>query len=169
MRVLKLKQCKICGVIFQPTGSCAKYCKECGPEYWKEHTRNYQREWLVRTGRIKNPGVGTGHAQGFGPDHHSYKPDAPNRYKDYLKDACECCGSTRFICGHHKDRDRSNNDPSNIETLCKRCHQIEHSCTENLPVEMTPEQRQWHSQHATNLSKILKRRADGTYISPKEK
>lgn len=27
---------------------------------------------------------------------------------------------------HHRDRDRSNNAPSNLETLCERCHTAEH-------------------------------------------
>jgi len=27
---------------------------------------------------------------------------------------------------HHKDRDRSNNDPSNLEVLCNACHAKEH-------------------------------------------
>jgi len=27
---------------------------------------------------------------------------------------------------HHKDRDRTNNDASNLEVLCKTCHGIEH-------------------------------------------
>lgn len=27
---------------------------------------------------------------------------------------------------HHKDRDRSNNAPSNIEVLCQSCHALEH-------------------------------------------
>ena len=167
--MIKPKPCLICGVLFQPTGNCAKFCGACKPEHKREYNRKNQYLWCVRKGIIKNLGVGTGHAQEFGADHHSFKPDAPTRYKDYLKDACERCGSTRFICGHHKDRDRSNNDPSNIEALCKHCHQIEHDCAENLPTEMTPECRKWHSKHAKNLSKTLKRRKDGTYISPKEK
>jgi hypothetical protein len=27
---------------------------------------------------------------------------------------------------HHKDRDRSNNSPKNIEILCPTCHVLEH-------------------------------------------
>lgn len=29
---------------------------------------------------------------------------------------------------HHKDHNHFNNDPSNWQLLCKRCHQIEHEC-----------------------------------------
>ena len=42
---------------------------------------------------------------------------------------CERCGFDKFpqILGvHHKDRDRKNNDLSNLEVLCPNCHSIEH-------------------------------------------
>lgn len=42
---------------------------------------------------------------------------------------CERCGFDQFpqILGvHHKDRDRKNNDLSNLEVLCPNCHSIEH-------------------------------------------
>lgn len=48
--------------------------------------------------------------------------------------SCERCSAdltdaTRYEwCVHHKDHDHYNNDPSNLELLCKRCHQIEHEC-----------------------------------------
>lgn len=28
---------------------------------------------------------------------------------------------------HHKDRDRSNNEPTNLEVLCTSCHTLEHA------------------------------------------
>ncbi len=42
---------------------------------------------------------------------------------------CIKCGfnSHPNILGiHHVDRDRNNNDPSNLEVLCPNCHSIEH-------------------------------------------
>ncbi len=41
---------------------------------------------------------------------------------------CERCGTTRNVelPRHHKDRDRSNNSPSNLEVLCVTCHNHEH-------------------------------------------
>ena len=165
----RAKKCQICGTSFQPTGPAAKYCAPCGKVYRADLARKLQYEWRVRTGYTKNPGVGSGGAQGFGPEHHSFKPDAPNRYKDHVKAECERCGSKSFLCGHHKDRDRGNNEPSNIETLCKRCHQIEHGCANHLPKVITQKQRNKLSRNASNNCKTLKRRADGTFISPKEK
>jgi len=42
---------------------------------------------------------------------------------------CERCQDESFPQEqhrHHKDRDRSNNTPENIEVLCVTCHNIEH-------------------------------------------
>jgi len=39
------------------------------------------------------------------------------------KSFCENCGSTEAtLCAHHKDGNWTNNDPSNIQTLCSSCH-----------------------------------------------
>ncbi len=46
-----------------------------------------------------------------------------------LLKACERCGrgpSRARITRHHRDRNRLNNDPSNIEFLCVPCHNREH-------------------------------------------
>ena len=56
------------------------------------------------------------------------------RVKEALKEAgrdlytCERCQLhlTTELPRHHKDRDRSNNDASNIEVLCWTCHNLEH-------------------------------------------
>lgn len=41
-------------------------------------------------------------------------------------EACARCGSVESIEVHHKDRDRKNNTPSNLEVLCRKCHRSEH-------------------------------------------
>ena len=43
-----------------------------------------------------------------------------------LKPACERCGATERIGLHHKDHDRTNNQATNLETLCPACHTREH-------------------------------------------
>lgn len=46
-----------------------------------------------------------------------------------LINKCERCGFDKYkqILGvHHKDRNRNNNDFSNLEVLCPNCHSIEH-------------------------------------------
>lgn len=42
---------------------------------------------------------------------------------------CEVCGygeTPRILVLHHKDRNRKNNDLSNLQVLCPNCHAIEH-------------------------------------------
>lgn len=49
-----------------------------------------------------------------------------NRHKGDLCERCGSCAVGRALHAHHKDRNPYNNDPSNIETLCVRCHWDEH-------------------------------------------
>lgn len=42
------------------------------------------------------------------------------------KSSCERCASIKKLVVHHKNRDRANNKPSNLETLCQLCHIQEH-------------------------------------------
>ena len=46
-------------------------------------------------------------------------------YQRHRKDACERCGGSPDHV-HHRDRDRGNGDPANLETLCGSCHSAEH-------------------------------------------
>lgn len=39
-----------------------------------------------------------------------------------LPDYCECCGFTEDLQVHHKDWNHINNDPTNLQMLCKYCH-----------------------------------------------
>lgn len=53
-------------------------------------------------------------------------------YTRHKKSACEnvvCTATILAPCQldvHHKDGNHSNNDPSNLETLCANCHRLEH-------------------------------------------
>ncbi len=40
---------------------------------------------------------------------------------------CQRCDSTENLDVHHRDRDKHNHIPSNLEILCHRCHMQEHS------------------------------------------
>jgi len=44
------------------------------------------------------------------------------RARMHLKTSCEACGSGYMLAAHHKDKNRENNTPENIQTLCVRCH-----------------------------------------------
>lgn len=51
-----------------------------------------------------------------------------NTYHLFKKDICEECGFVPVIKAQlevdHIDGDKSNNDPSNLKTLCANCHRL---------------------------------------------
>ena len=127
------KLCAQCKQIFNKTGPYQKTCSPaCDKELNREKRKAYIKEYAKKAGKIKNPGVGSGNAQGRWKDHHSYTKGLGS-YQQFRKDSCERCGSTKFLVVHHKDHDHSNQDEvNNFETLCKSCHQKEHACWKNF-------------------------------------
>ncbi len=47
----------------------------------------------------------------------------------HLKTKCEACGDNRDLEAHHLDQDPTNNEESNIQTLCKYCHGFWHQAS----------------------------------------
>lgn len=132
--VRKPKECRACDAMFTPTGNAAKYCTECA---------EFRRAWgkwrdsvvkIERSGGIPFIGSG-GMNRGQGKCHHTYRRVHLDNI--YAKQEGRC-----FICYdplkkadmllHHLDHDRTNNVESNLEGVCKRCHQIEHECWLNF-------------------------------------
>lgn len=136
------KNCTICGCAFIGTGPAARYCpthQEEAKRIQKEKIRVATAARRAATGQIKKPGVGKGGNPYYGKDHHSYKHGwyVADRLRVVKKEEaryCERCGSDLLHVNrwmwvvHHKDHNHFNNDYSNLELLCKRCHQIEHEC-----------------------------------------
>lgn len=54
-------------------------------------------------------------------------------YRRFRKSACERCGTKTKLLVHHKNENRYDNRLENLETLCRRCHQVHHDCAKNLP------------------------------------
>ena len=82
----------------------------------------------VKSGKIKEPGVGSGGNQ-WGEDNHQYKTGIgsfSSRAFSYYGRKCNRCSSEENLLVHHQDENRANNDLSNLEVLCKRCHQNHH-------------------------------------------
>lgn len=140
-RIYKPKQCK-CGVEFTPKGPASKFCESCA-EVAKQESRD--KEYVKRCiAKGINCGAGTGnfeHAKGKeSPCYSSGKGEYVRAREVLLKErkCCERCNknllnvSSRERVIHHRDHDRSNNDWSNFELLCKRCHQLEHDCESRL-------------------------------------
>lgn len=134
------KVCPVCGSEFSPTTS-QKYCStQCREDHALEYQRVYQYAWAVKTGRIKNPGVGSGGLVGEMEKNPAFKHGlgaVKNRLGPEIKATvkyCEACGKDvskatqhNWVI-HHKDHDQHNNSRENLMLLCKRCHQIHHKC-----------------------------------------
>lgn len=119
------KICVKCNEPYTPTGNCQKYCNDCKSTVDKNRARKLSYDHAVRTGRITSPGVGSGNAQGFGEEHHSYKLGT-GMYKKHNSGECSKCGNTLFTCVHHVDGNRQNNAAENLVTLCRSCHRLTH-------------------------------------------
>lgn len=141
-----LKKCE-CGSMFTPTGPRSIRCESCKKiANAATREREYARRCLKKG---INCGAGTGnfeHAKGKDSKCYSTgKGEYVRARKEVLEElgCCERCGkdltkvhhSLRVI--HHRDHDRSNNVRSNMELLCKRCHQIHHNCEEAFHKRVT--------------------------------
>ena len=66
-----------------------------------------------------------------GKNNPNYK-DGRSFYSKFRKKECERCGARRNINTkkplyvHHKDGDRTNADPQNLQTVCASCHEKIH-------------------------------------------
>lgn len=137
MRPVSLaRHCEKCGVPFVPKSHNARFCCDCR----KVHEREKAYENWVKRGKpqYKFTGTGKGYNQS-GLNNGNYRNGTGvDWYHEAIKVLPECCnrcgavddgmhGFMRYLVLHHKDGNHENNDPSNWEILCKRCHQLHHS------------------------------------------
>lgn len=87
-----------------------------------------------------------------GADRHNWKGDGAKKHsksyraiRRYSLRECERCGAPGEL-RHHKDENVGNNEPENIEILCRKCHQQHHLGKPPRPCH-----------HCGELSKKLKR------------
>jgi hypothetical protein len=147
-----MKECVECGALFVPKTSSNTCSESCRLERARRKSRERVQEYRIRDGTIKKPFSGKGGNNKTGKDHPWFttglgvflktgkqiKEENPlcNRCKKDLTNA----GNFGW-CAHHKDHNRLNNELSNLEILCKRCHQIEHDCWRGfLGVTAIPEE-----------------------------
>lgn len=78
---------------------------------------------------------------------------------------CVICGSEDDLHVHHVDRDKSNNDPSNLVTLCQRDHMRVHYSGELL-LEIQAETHPWRVEKIPDLNP--RDQLDGTMVEVAE-
>lgn len=137
-----MKLCKMCSTEYQETGRAQLYCPTCKAAKVEEQ-RLRKKEYAERKRRERGAKVGRGAPAGAA--HPNYRHGwyvAQTQARELLerRRCCERCGINLIgvtkwqWCMRHKDHNHANHDESNLELLCKRCHQMEHNCTGNLKV-----------------------------------
>lgn len=113
-----IRECNRCGASYTIKSYRQKYCESCQQEINKELCNNYYHKNKVLIGREHLKGENAnGYKNGIGLYMRLAKKENA---------CCSRCGSKAFLLVHHLDRNRDNNLPSNLEVLCKSCHQKEH-------------------------------------------
>jgi len=120
----KNKICKICGKEYTPLSGFSKFCHGC-----------YKRVRYLQEKRYRNK---------------RYYSNIRENILERDKYKCVKCGSTKNLCIHHLDESgikgkqvkyKPNNNPNNLITLCKVCHNKEHIFilkTGNMPKYFKP-------------------------------
>ena len=115
--------CITCSKLIIRTSSRQKYCTECSKKREKELVHGYYKS------RYKPKGYNQTR------DANNYWKGGKGVYKqiafEHYGKVCSC-GSTLNLCVHHKDEDRSNNEISNLEVMCRSCHAKRHNLYKNF-------------------------------------
>ena len=121
------KNCLRCERLFVPTGQNQKRCAECARVHQLEANRERWHRTYVKKGARDQRGE-KNHQWNGGTSPSSYRRIcfAAHGYRCF-----RCGGEGKLV--PHLDEDRENNTVENLRPICKRCHQIEHDCTANLP------------------------------------
>ena len=139
-----IKICTDCGHTYKASGPAGKYCEDCTP---KRKERQKLKNRIRAEKRRRREGRRIGRGQLAGEEHSNYKhgyyvaQTQSKKYKEMVEHLCERCGkdltqANRWEwCMHHKDHNHANHHLDNLELLCKRCHQLDHKCIDNLKVQ----------------------------------
>ena len=117
------KICKDCNTVFNKTGNNQKRCESCKLINHKKSCKDRHKKKYIRKGYNQSGNKNNNWKGGIGT------------YIEFSKNKqCNRCKNKATLT-HHKDENRYNNEESNLEALCKRCHQVHHRCWETLPKE----------------------------------
>lgn len=146
---MKRKHCTRCSEEFDPSGPNQKRCKSCRKAYDKEIMAEIHRQTYVKKGYSQK-----------GASNNNWKGGIATYRELIEKTACAECGKGESLLVHHVDGDRYNNNTSNLETLCKRHHQIRHECAKNLPCpkEVGRKRKEWIKRNSKEVIRDRKGR-----------
>lgn len=110
--------------------SIYKICETCGGQYLVRKNEIEKRRTCSKKclGRLQSK-----ERKGSQTEELSYGwKGGIQTYRRKMGDKCNRCGSNEKLLVHHIDENRYNNRDENLETLCRRCHQIHHNCISHL-------------------------------------
>ena len=105
------------------SGTVVLNCDVCGTEYRRPPSHS---KYAKKTCSMKCRGIASRSANPISKDYPSVRRWMKRR--DMLQE-CKRCGYDRhpnILVVHHVDRNRTNNNLSNLEILCPNCHALEH-------------------------------------------
>lgn len=121
--------CVRCPKKFVPTGTRDMRCPPCRRLHFLESCKKRWHRTYVKKGYNQKGENNNAWSGGSSPQYYQQVAFKAHGRK------CMRCGK-KAVLVHHKDENRKNNSPSNLEVLCKRCHQLEHRCADNLPTKV---------------------------------
>ena len=103
-----------------------KYCENCGIQLYRKRYGE-QLEDLTAFKKRKYCSLSCANTKKVLTKHgYSW------RARKHLRDSCEACGCKVRLQAHHVDQDKKNNEPKNIQTLCKFCHDFWHTTAKRI-------------------------------------
>ena len=111
-------------------------CAQCGTDFYKRPSgfKNSKSGLYFCSRACKDNAQCLGGVSEIHPPHYGTALNGtPSTYRRIAfltqPKVCSACGydtHPEILEVHHKDRDRTNNDPENLVVLCKNCHGWEH-------------------------------------------
>ena len=77
------------------------------------------------------------------------------RARDFLEEACECCGQKYRLAIHHINEDWRDERVENMQTLCVHCHQQWHGLHRKLGLKCFTRMPPLRDLPVTTYSKIV--------------
>lgn len=124
--VNRTKVCEWCAMPFTAHEK-SRFCSVACAAKWKMQKRWSGPDadmWRRRHSEMASGTNNTNYRDGRAKNHYAsgWTQSLRRKIKERDGNACRSCGSPKNLTVHHRDETKTNHDPSNLITLCIRCH-----------------------------------------------